>query len=70
MNEQARIDQLEVKVAFLEDSLITLSDEHFVQQKELETIRAKLSLLAEKLRNTSDDSQSNTEVLDEKPPHY
>lgn len=63
-------ENLEVKVAFLEDSLATLSDEFFAQQKELDKLKSQVTLLVEKLRNVQQADDNPSEVLDERPPHY
>lgn len=63
-------EQLEVKVAFLEEALATLSDEHYAQQKELDELKRQMALLVEKFRNLQNSDNSEAQVLDEKPPHY
>lgn len=64
------IQDLQVKVAFLEDSLAKMSDEFFTQQRELDDLKVKYSSLISKVRGmqSSDDSQSH--IVDERPPHY
>lgn len=64
-----RIEQLEVKVAFLEEANSQLSDMVYRQQQELEALRARLAQVASRL----DAAQSRiTEYTaeQEKPPHY
>ena len=64
------IQDLQVKVAFLEDSLAKMSDEFFTQQRELDDLKVKYAGLITKIRGmqSSDDSQSH--IVDERPPHY
>lgn len=62
--------ELEVKVAFLEESLSQLSDEFYRQQKELDVLKSNYTSVINKLRSLQDSDSSSTEVLDEKPPHY
>lgn len=69
-NNKSNNEELEVKVAFLEDALSTLSDEHYSQQKELDELKKQMTLLVEKLRNSQNSDNSEAEVFDEKPPHY
>jgi len=69
-NKKANSEELEVKVAFLEDALSTLSDEHYSQQKELDELKKQMTLLVEKFRNIQNNDTSEAQVLDEKPPHY
>ena len=69
-NKKANSEELEVKVAFLEDALSTLSDEHYSRQKELDELKKQMTLLVEKFRNIQNNDTSEAQVLDEKPPHY
>lgn len=63
------LEELQVKVAFLEDTLSKLGDEFYLQQKDLLVLRAQHARLMNKLGNL--DSQSDSvEILDESPPHY
>ena len=63
-------EELEVKVAFLEEALATLSDEHYAQQKELDELKKQMILLVEKFRNSQNNDNSEQQVVDETPPHY
>ena len=63
-------EELEVKVAFLEEALSTLSDEFYTQKKELDDIKQQMTLLVEKFRNLQNSDNSEAAILDEKPPHY
>lgn len=63
------LEDLQVKVAFLEDALSKLGDEFYLQQKELQKLMTQHSLLVDKLGNRDSDS-SAAEILDEAPPHY
>ncbi len=65
----ASVERLEEKVAFLEQALQQLSDEHFAQQKELLDLKELVHALKEKLVNQSDSHDFSTQI-DEKPPHY
>lgn len=63
-------EALEVKVAFLEETVSTMSEEFFVQQKELEELKKQMNLLVEKLKLIQSSDKESAEILDEKPPHY
>jgi len=68
-----RIDDLEAKIAFLEDALEKISDEFFLQQKELISLRDQQSKLVSQIRSLSESSRSeeySQSTNDEKPPHY
>ncbi|MEM7360558.1 MAG: SlyX family protein [Pseudomonadota bacterium] len=67
---EASIEDLQVKVAFLEDALNKLSDEHYQQQRELDEVKMKLAGLIEKLRSQTQESDPGSDIHDEKPPHY
>lgn len=69
MNDQA-FEDLQIKVAFLEDSLSKLSDEFYLQQRELEDLKGKYAGLITKVRGFSGGDSTPEQVLDERPPHY
>jgi len=69
-HQKSWIEDLQVKVAFLEESLSQISDEFFTQQKELEEVKKQQILLVEKLRNLQNADQERVDIIDEKPPHY
>jgi len=64
------LHDLQVKVAFLEDSLSKLSDEFYLQQRELEDLKSKYSGLINKVRGLQTNDASAENILDERPPHY
>lgn len=64
------IEELQIKVAFLEDALNKLSDEYFSQQKELQQLSFTVDALVEKLASTQESESSENVVVDERPPHY
>lgn len=64
------LEELQVKVAFLEDSLSKLSDEFFIQQRELETLKVQYVGLINKVRHLQGTESGDSEILDERPPHY
>lgn len=64
------VEELEIKVAFLEDALAKLSDEFYLQQRDLENLKTQQIALIDKVNNTSSDQSDHGEILDERPPHY
>ena len=64
------IQDLQIKVAFLEDSLSKMSDEFFIQQRELEDLKMKYSGLITKVRGGESNDQGSQEIQDDRPPHY
>ena len=64
------IQDLQVKLAFLEDSLSKISDEFFTQQRELDDLKVKYAGLMSKIYGMQSSDQGPAEVMDERPPHY
>lgn len=64
------IQELQVKVAFLEDALAKLSDEYFEQQKEMQQLSLTVDALIDKLSTSQDSEAQDSEASDERPPHY
>lgn len=64
------IDELQVKVAFLEEALSELSDEYYQQQKLLDKMAAMIERLNNKLDERASEGLEASSDVDEKPPHY
>jgi len=64
------VEELEIKVAFLEDAISKLSDEFYLQQRELENLKAQQAALLDKLNSNSAEESSAAQMPDERPPHY
>ena len=63
------IEQIEIRIAYLEQANAQLSDVVYQQRRELEALRARLS----ELLGRFEAAQSQATVYspeDEKPPHY
>jgi len=69
MSDQS-IEELQVKVAFLEDSLAKLSDEFVLQKRELDELKSVHHGLLDKVRAMSNSQNEGGDILDERPPHY
>ena len=69
MSEQ-HIQELQEKVAFLEQAINKLSDEYYTQQKELQKLHRQLTALGERVDVSQDSGAGEGEILDERPPHY
>ena len=65
-----KTESLEVKVAFLEESLHQLSDEYYRQQKELETLKKQFRVLFERLDSGGHGDNGDLSSEPEMPPHY
>jgi len=64
-----RLDQLEIKIAYLEQANTELSEELVRQRQEIESLRDRLTAMSGRL----DAAQTPPTVYsdaEEKPPHY
>lgn len=66
---QARLTELESKLAFAEDLLDTLNHTVVRQQDQIDSLQQQLRLLNERLKDTRPDDETRT-LRDEIPPHY
>ncbi|HTQ36782.1 MAG TPA: SlyX family protein [Steroidobacteraceae bacterium] len=64
-----RIEQLEVKVAFLEQANAQLGEQIYRQRQELAALRTRLDGLLERMEAAQTQSTAYTPEQ-EKPPHY
>lgn len=69
MNEPERFELIETKLAHVEHAVNALSDVIARQQRELDTARAHLKHLAERLAGF-EAPQGASATAEEKPPHY
>ena len=67
---QSVVEELEVKVAFLEQAMSELSDEYYEQQKELNSLSGLVQGLLEKLTKIESEESGSEIIVDERPPHY
>jgi SlyX protein len=67
MNEDA-VEQIQTKIAFLEQANSDLSDVVFRQQLEIRALGARIKEVTERLTEQSEERQRT--VDDERPPHY
>lgn len=64
-----RLEQLEMKVAYLEQANAELSDELFRQRREMEELRDRISTLTGRLEAAQSQPTAYTPEQ-EMPPHY
>ena len=69
MDQEARIEQLEMKVAFQEDNIDTLNQEIFEQQRKIQLLSEQVALLVKKLKE-AEPNQLASEKEEVPPPHY
>jgi len=65
---EARLTELEIKLAFNEDLLEKLDDVVISQQKRIDALIQELASLREQVART--DSNSGGGPRDDRPPHY
>ena len=68
--DQARVDELEIKLAFLEDALQQLSDEFLRLQKDHISLQHRHEQLSVKLQSLQSDGSDHALNESERPPHY
>jgi SlyX protein len=69
MNQEKRIEQLEMKVAFQDDNIEILNDEIFDLQRKLQVLTEQVSYLVTKLKEAEPEGDGIDQV-DMRPPHY
>jgi len=75
MNEEnrvlsERIDELETRVAFQEDTLSQLNDVIATQDAQIRSLVARIRDISEKYQDLTFEMQKGQKPGDEKPPHY
>lgn len=66
---QQTLEQLETRIAWLEQTNTELSDELYRQRQQIEALQARLVHLADRFEATRSAPTPYT-ADDEKPPHY
>ena len=64
-----RLDQIEFRIAYLEQTNAQLSDTLIQQQKLIEALQARLGTLVQRLEAAQSQATVYT-AEEEKPPHY
>jgi uncharacterized coiled-coil protein SlyX len=67
--DDATLEQIQTKMAFLERAVSELSDVVFRQHKEIQALEANLKAVSVRLSNASSD-ESPGPPEQERPPHY
>ncbi len=62
------LTELQIKVAYLEDTVDTLNDIIAKQDRQLTDLQDQLKLIYQRLESTADVSEFD--ILADKPPHY
>ncbi len=64
---EKRIEDLEVRFSFQEESIEALNSQQHAQQKEIDALQREVAQLKQLLQQSSG---SGNEIIDEPPPHY
>jgi len=67
---EARLVELETRLAFAEDAAAQLSDVVARQQREIATLEAALKALIERVNGLAQREPGKLDAADEVPPHY
>lgn len=65
-----RIEQLEFKIAFLEEATAQLSDVVYEQRQQIEALRAQLAGFMSRVEAAQAQAATSYTAEEEKPPHY
>jgi SlyX protein len=68
MNDET-LEQIQIKIAFLERANSDLSDVVYRQQQEIDALNARIKEVAERL-DTAQAEERQRPPEDERPPHY
>ena len=69
MDTQARIDELEARLALQDQSVLELSDEVYRQQRRVSELEDRLRTLEQRLEAAAAPVEPRS-AADEVPPHY
>lgn len=67
--ESERLEQIEIRIAYLEQANAQLSDMVIQQRQELDTLRARLTTQLARIEAAQSQATVYT-AEEEKPPHY
>ena len=67
---EARVDELETRVAFQEDTLSQLNDTIAKQDAQLRALLGRMKEVSEKTQDLMFEMNKGDKPADERPPHY
>lgn len=68
MNIEERLENLEIKLTYMEDFLKQIQEVAVVQAKDIDRLKAENKLMAQKIRELIEESEGD--IPNRKPPHY
>ncbi|MES2931871.1 MAG: SlyX family protein [Pseudomonadota bacterium] len=69
MNTEDRLIEIEIKLSRQEDTVETLNQVIYQQQKKIDHLEASLLALARRVKESSEASNEGN-IANERPPHY
>lgn len=69
VSEEAWVD-LQMRLAFQEDTLLQLSAQMAKQAEELQTAQGHIQLLNQKINHLLASLDEQNPIIDQRPPHY
>jgi uncharacterized coiled-coil protein SlyX len=67
--DEETLEQMQIKLAFLEGAVSELSDVVFRQHREIQAVEAKLKAVSDRLDSVRSD-ETLRPLEQERPPHY
>ncbi len=67
---EERLTKLEMKLAYAEETIVTLNSVVTEQAKEIGLLTSRLELLEKRLVDLSDEVGGGPAIADRRPPHY
>lgn len=68
MNIEERLENLEIKLTYMEDFLKQIQEVAVGQAKDIDRLKAENKMMAQKIRELIEESEG--EIPNRKPPHY
>lgn len=68
MNNEERLDQLEIKISYLEDFLNQIQEVCVAQTRDIEKLKTENKKMKEKINDLIENS--GEDIPNRKPPHY
>ena len=68
MNNEERIDNLEIKIAYMEDFINQIQEVAVQQAKDIELLKAENKILSQRLKDVMENA--GADIPNRKPPHY
>lgn len=68
MNIEERLENLEIKLTYMEDFLKQIQEVAVGQAKDIDRLKAENKMMTQKIRELIEESEG--EIPNRKPPHY